>query len=346
MLAMLDGLLLFVVVAFAGAYYFREPLIARLDETLISVGYQRVVEATLTAKSVESSSPASELDKLKSRKGLQLYARRIERMALTDSERDACAYCINKANDFKEEGYRWRSRGDIVYCLQVIASALVPVLIGVLGSFGEGADQLFRILAIILSITGTICNAIDEVYKYRERGGTRAEYADQMSTLFQEFASLTGDRFGEFSPEAVPIPRRVDCDYKNLFGDKCEVHEIREKRFGAFKIYSAEYNRLLKEARAAAFLGKPHSLKQVQYGSEATSITAAADNEASTPKGRACRADSPTPATPHEVQVGMLPTSQPLQLQQQPVELLEEGSRAWTSREHESREGQALFQKI
>ena len=214
------------------AWTYRDEIIKVADDVFKRVGYTPLRDKDLPVKAdvdETTNKENTEMDKLKHRRGLLVYHARIDRMNLTKQEKDACAYCVNKQNDFKKEGQLWKEYGDITYCVQVVSSALVPVLIGVLGTFGESTDHLFRGVAIILSITGTVCNAIHEVkcatrnsaacasstsaraaarapphqpshahaghlsqvYNYRERGQTRVEYADQMSTLFQEFASLT-----------------------------------------------------------------------------------------------------------------------------------------------------------
>ena len=53
---------------------------------------------------VDEKEPQTELTKLKARPGLDVYFSRISTMVLTSHEKDAVAYCVNKANDFKAEG--------------------------------------------------------------------------------------------------------------------------------------------------------------------------------------------------------------------------------------------------
>lgn len=329
---MLDVLVVFILALAGAAWWYRKPLLEHTDSFLAALGYHRLPSEQAADESGRPDSPSglrsqagaadplgdeSEMSKLKARRGLALYHLRIERMALTLSERDACAYCVNKANDFKQEGIQWRGRGDVIYCLQIAASALVPVLIGVSGSFGETAESVMRVLAIALSILGTICNAINEVYSFRERGQTRVEYADQMSSLFQEFVTLTGDEFGNLHRETQPFPLEENSEelvkLRLQFGSNVDTHEERGLRYRAFRRYSMAYNRLLREARSAAFLGKApatasagkellppdHTLPAALRGDDAILMQAASSPAAPTsaagPAAAAASSATPTP---------------------------------------------------
>lgn len=90
------------------------------------------------------------------------YAVRIKRMAeLNDAQQDMVAYCLNKSHFFKTMGDKWKVWGDLLYATQVTGSAIVPVLIGVLGSFDSAfIDACIRVLAIVLSLAAAICAAL------------------------------------------------------------------------------------------------------------------------------------------------------------------------------------------
>ena len=47
------------------------------------------------------------------------------------------------------------------------------MLIGLLGSFEAGANLFLRILAIFLSIVGSLCSAVETMYQFRARGQVR-----------------------------------------------------------------------------------------------------------------------------------------------------------------------------
>ena len=70
-------------------------------------------------------------------------------------------------------------------------AALVPVLIGVVGTFNYSTIDMFvRLLAIMLSISSTVCNATEHVYSFRTRGQVRIAYADRMNSLYQYYDSM------------------------------------------------------------------------------------------------------------------------------------------------------------
>ena len=134
-----------------------------------------------------------EFYKLQYKNHTKPYYFRISRMKLSSSERDCLSYTVNKFSDLAQEGYLWKRRGDLLYTLQILSSSLVPVLIGLIGSFKNStADIIVRIMAIVLSIMGTLSNTIENVYNYRQRGQTRVQYADKMNTLFQIYDAKCG----------------------------------------------------------------------------------------------------------------------------------------------------------
>ena len=134
-----------------------------------------------------------EFYKLQYKNHTKPYYFRISRMKLSSSERDCLSYTVNKFSDLAQEGYLWKRRGDLLYTLQILSSSLVPVLIGLIGTFKiTSIDMSIRIFAIFLSIMGTMSIAIENVYNCRQRGQMRVHYADKMNTLFQIYDAKCG----------------------------------------------------------------------------------------------------------------------------------------------------------
>jgi len=128
----------------------------------------------------------SEFYKLKYKSHTKPYFFRISRMKLLPAKRDCVSYTVNKFSDLAQEGYVWKRRGDMLYTLQLLSSSLVPVLIGIIGTFKNSTAEIaIRIFTIFLSIMGTMSITIENVYNFRQRGQTRVHYADKMNTLFQ-----------------------------------------------------------------------------------------------------------------------------------------------------------------
>jgi len=168
----------------------------------------------------------SEFEKLKSRAHTRPYWFRVNRMHLTPAERDSLSYTINKSSDLAKEGYYWKRIGDAMYTIQMISSALVPVLIGIVGTFETPQiDILIRVFAIIISISGTIVTAFENVHNFKERGQSRVNYADSMNSIFQVFDSRSGD-------------------FSNL-NDKDALH-----------MYMNTFNIILENARKDSFIGQ------------------------------------------------------------------------------------------
>ena len=97
-------------------------------------------------------------------------ASRVERLPLTHGERDMVSYALRRADEFATTAREWSALGNRLYTAQIVAAASVPVLIGLLGSFEAGANLFLRILAIFLSIVGSLCSAVEAVYQFRARG--------------------------------------------------------------------------------------------------------------------------------------------------------------------------------
>ena len=134
-----------------------------------------------------------EFFKLKYKSHTKPYYFRISRMQLTPTKRDSMSYTVNKFSDLAQEGYMWKRYGDLLYTLQILSSSLVPVLIGIIGTFENSTvDIIIRIITIILSIMGTMSIAIENVYNFRQRGQTKIHYADKMNSLFQTYDANCG----------------------------------------------------------------------------------------------------------------------------------------------------------
>jgi len=134
-----------------------------------------------------------------------MYAIRVQRLQLDDAQKDFVAYVMQKARNYMNKGDAWKQHGDRLYALQITASAVVPVLIGIIGSFDSAiVDLLIRVGAIILSVAATVCAAIESVYMFRMRGQVRRGFGDQLNDLFQAFETLSGPLFSPGLPERVP----------------------------------------------------------------------------------------------------------------------------------------------
>jgi len=107
------------------------------------------------------------------------------------------------ATKLQNEGLLWKLYGDRLYAIQIVAATLVPVLIGVLGSFNDRhSDFVIRLIAICLSILGTISKAIEDVYNLRQRGQIRVGYGDSIFVAYDEFVGLCGKLYDpDFKPE-------------------------------------------------------------------------------------------------------------------------------------------------
>ena len=179
------------------------------------------------------------------------YGIRVRRMLLTDSERDFVSYTIHKNRERKEEGARLYRKGQRNYAVQMVCSAIVPVLIGILGSFPEVSwlDTAIRVCAIVLSIVGTLTTAVEGVYHNRLRGESIKRIADQMNGLFQEYDTLSGPRFAIDEERTLPA------------GGLKSQADVGERTHGgvAFRIYSEAFNDLQCKVREALFLGSPAS---------------------------------------------------------------------------------------
>jgi hypothetical protein len=136
-----------------------------------------------------------------------MYAMRIQAMDLDDPQRDMVAYVVKKSSNYMTKGGQWKTLGDMLYATQMAASAVVPVLIGILGSFDSAViDLVIRVCAIVLSVAATICATLESVYSYRLRGQVRRGFGDQLNDLFQSFDTLSGRYFDPAGHGAAAPP--------------------------------------------------------------------------------------------------------------------------------------------
>ena len=183
------------------------------------------------------------------------YAARVERMGLSDAQRDFVAYAVKKTERRKEEGDKLFRKGRNLYAIQIVCSALVPVLIGIIGSFPDASaaagtasvtDTTIRIVAIALSIIGTICAAVESVYHNQHRGEQIKRIADQMNGLFQQYDTLSGPLFATEEERTLPSGGLAAA----------ATSDRSERTHGglAFRIYSEAFNALQERVRDAQFL--------------------------------------------------------------------------------------------
>ena len=68
------------------------------------------------------------------------------------------SHALSKSFRFQKDGQAWKLWGDQLYTCQVVTSALVPVLVGILSTFDDKTTfAVLQITAIVFSIVGTIC---------------------------------------------------------------------------------------------------------------------------------------------------------------------------------------------
>ena len=133
-------------------------------------------------------------------------AQQIRNMDLAPIDEDEVAYTVIKIEEQNELGHRYQDQGQCVFFIQAVTAALVPVLIGIMGSIGEGdnaktADDILRYVSIFLSILGTIAKAFQEVFVFRQRGQMISEACSDMNDLFHRYVALAGP---VFDPEKAP----------------------------------------------------------------------------------------------------------------------------------------------
>jgi len=203
-------------------------------------------------------------------------ASRVARLPLTHGERDMVSYALREADKFAASARAWQLRGNRLYTGQIIAAAMVPVLIALIGNFGsDGADQLLQICAIGLSICGTLCGAVESVYAFRARGQVRYNHAERMHNLFNSYATLSGALFDPncadpadsstevFIPDISAIPRamlRAHLLHLDELDARQEGQAIaRAGRHSGqnFKVFCAAFNRLQDQCRQAAYVDVP-----------------------------------------------------------------------------------------
>lgn len=218
----------------------------------------------MSSKIHPSTSDTVETEFAKLKRDDPKYAARVERMELSEAQRDFVAYTVKKTERRKVQGDELYKKGRNLYAIQIVCSALVPVLIGIIGSFPDPssvagttslADTTVRIVAIALSIVGTICAAIESVYHNRHRGEQIRRLADQMNGLFQEYDTLSGPRF------ATEEERRLPSGGLAASAEvEAPSRPVRTHGGLAFRIYSEAFNALQERVRDAQFLsGAPAS---------------------------------------------------------------------------------------
>lgn len=205
------------------------------------------------------------------------------RLPLTHGERDMVSYALREADKFAASARAWQLRGNRLYTGQILAAAMVPVLIALIGNFGSGGgggDQLLQICAIGLSIGGTLCGAVESVYSFRARGQVRYNLAERMHNLFNSYATLSGTLFDPncadpadsstevFIPDISAIPRamlRAHLLHLDELDARQEGQAIaRAGRHSGqnFKVFCAAFNRLQDQCRQAAYVDVPGGVRQ------------------------------------------------------------------------------------
>lgn len=126
----------------------------------------------------------------------KISAARIARIELTENERDVISLSVRKMNDLGAWADTYRLRGVQLFATQVLCAAAVPVLIALLGRFGDERVELgARMAAMLLSIIGTVSRAIEDAYDWRAQAAIRRRTLTRMRLLFDNFCVLSGELF-------------------------------------------------------------------------------------------------------------------------------------------------------
>ena len=180
-------------------------------------------------------------------------AAQIRSMKLDPISEDEVAYTMLKIDELTDQGESFASQGQCVFFVQAVTAALVPVLIGVLGSFNsKKTDDFIRLIAIALSILGTIAKAVQEVYVFRARGEMITTRCSGLNDLFHRYVALAGT---DFDPRGNPDhPLNKSGGYLSSATDQ-NRHQI------MFQTYIDKFNIELKELRRqdALMLGSAQS---------------------------------------------------------------------------------------
>ena len=167
-------------------------------------------------------------------------AAQIRSMGLDAISEDEVAYTVIKIDETRAKGDSYAALGQTVFFMQAVTAALVPVLIGIMGSFSESVDNILRIVSITLSIIGTIAKALQEVYVFRPRGQAISERCSAMNDLFHRYVALAGPIFEPRGDKTHPLYYTPDNPHQAMF-----------------QTYIDEFNQELAEMRMddAAMLG-------------------------------------------------------------------------------------------
>jgi len=133
-------------------------------------------------------------------------AAQIRSMDLDPISEDEVAYTILKIDEMTDRGESYASYGQVIFFVQAVTAALVPVLIGIMGSMGsEKLDDYLRLITIILSILGTIAKAVQEVFAFRARGQLITEACSGLGDLFHRYVALAGPVFDPRGNPSHPL---------------------------------------------------------------------------------------------------------------------------------------------
>jgi len=123
-------------------------------------------------------------------------ARRINRLHLTPQECDFICSTHHTVAAYIQDGRKTKRIGDVCFFLQTLASAFVPLLIGMVGQFkSDGVNTVIQGIAIAFSVVGTIAKALEDAYHFRALGLKIRDYTDRFLDEFASFEALSGESF-------------------------------------------------------------------------------------------------------------------------------------------------------
>lgn len=125
----------------------------------------------------------------------------LRQLAITPLQRDTVARAIIRSRVGKNDGDEIFTTGKYLYWGFLVLSCLVPACLGLMGVFGatdaekKHYNRYLRLSALVLSITATTLQALEESGQYRKRGTAMIASCEEMKRLCSNYMQLTGPVF-------------------------------------------------------------------------------------------------------------------------------------------------------
>ena len=127
-------------------------------------------------------------------------------MAAQDRVREGYARAWLRQKEVERSGFFTRFVGRVTRIFTALTAVLVPVVIGLQGSFGTTDtekllyDQTLKYITIAISITGTVLTTVEKVVSWFSRGAKMELAAQKMERLLNDYLALCGP---DFNPHFV-----------------------------------------------------------------------------------------------------------------------------------------------